>query len=54
VTRNDGTTVNHFNDRNKASYIFEKIPPGNNAITWPGGFGFDVILMEERSEPKWT
>lgn len=54
VTKNDGTTVNHFNDRNKDSYIFEKIPSGRNAVTWDGNYGFDVILMEERSEPKWT
>ena len=53
VTKNDGTIVNCFNSRNKNSYIFEKIPSGNNAVTWSGEYGFDVILMEERSEPKW-
>lgn len=53
VTKNDGTTVNCFNNRNKRSYAFEKIPAGKNAVTWNGDFGFDVILMEERSEPKW-
>ncbi len=53
VTKNDGTIVNHFNDRNKNSYVFQKIPSGKNAVTWTGDFGFDVILMEERSEPKW-
>lgn len=54
VTKNDGSTVNCFNGRNKDSYIFEKIPSGQNAVTWSGDFGFDIILMEERSEPKWT
>lgn len=53
VTANDGTMINQFNNRNKLSYIFEKIPTGKSAITWSGGFGFDIILMEERSEPKW-
>lgn len=53
VTRNDGSVINHFNDRNKNSYVFEKIPAGQNPVTWNGDFGFDVILMEERSEPKW-
>lgn len=53
ITKSNGSTVNCFNSRNKASYIFEKIPPGENAVTWSGDFGFDVILMEERSEPKW-
>lgn len=54
LTKADGTVVNHFNDRNRESYIFETIPPGNNAVTWDNTFGFDVILLEERSEPKWT
>ena len=54
VTKNDGTIVNKFNDRNKASYVFEKIPSGSNNVTWDGSFGFGIILMEERSEPKWT
>lgn len=54
VTKNDGTIVNCFNGRNKDSYIFEKIQPGQNSVTWAGDFGFDMILMEERSEPKWT
>lgn len=53
LTKSDGTTENHFNDRNRASYIFEKIPSGNNAVTWDNTFGFDVVLLEERSEPKW-
>lgn len=54
VTANDGTEVNHFNDRNKDSYIFECIPSGTSAVAWNGTFGFDIILLEERSEPKWT
>jgi hypothetical protein len=54
LTKNDGTTINQFNNRNKTSYIFEKIPSGDSVVIWTGDFGFDVILMEERSEPKWT
>lgn len=54
LTRSDGTEVNEFNQRNRASYIFGKIPSGNNAVTWDGDFGFDIVLLEERSEPKWT
>ena len=54
LTANDGTVTNVFNLRNRESYIFEKIPPGQNAVTWEGGFGLDIILLEERSEPKWT
>lgn len=54
LTRQDGTEINQFNLRNRDSYIFEKIPSGNNVVTWSSDFGFDVILFEERSEPKWT
>ena len=54
LTANDGTTTNVFNLRNRDSYIFEKIPPGNNSVLIDGGFGVDIILTEERSEPKWT
>ena len=54
ITHNDGSTTNVFNLRNRSSYVFEKIPAGRNAVTWEGTFGVDIILMEERSEPKWT
>lgn len=54
ITHNDGSTTNVFNLRNRDSYVFEKIPAGNNAVTWEGEYGVDIVLMEERSEPKWT
>ena len=54
LTARDGTTSNRFNNRNRASYVFEKIPSGQNFVSWNGEFGFDIILLEERSEPKWT
>lgn len=53
-TANDGTVTNVFNSRNRNSYIFEKIPTGNNTVFWQGDFGIDITLLEERSEPKWT
>lgn len=53
LTQLDGTNVNCFNERDRDSYIFKEIPTGNNVVTWTGNFGFDVILLEERSEPKW-
>ena len=49
-----GEITNLFSRRNRESYIFEKIPVGTNNVAWSGDFGFDIILMEERSEPKWT
>lgn len=54
LTKYDGQKENYFHLRNRDSYIFESIPPGENVVTWNGAFGFDVILLEERSEPKWT
>ena len=49
----DGTSTNCFHSRERKSYIFQKIPPGENKVSI-SAFPFDVILLEERSEPKWT
>lgn len=54
TTKEDGTIINNFNDRGKASYIFEKIPPGAIEVASPGDFAFDIVLLDERSEPTWT
>ena len=54
LTALDGTITNVFNQRRRDSYVFEKIKSGSNAVTWSGDFGVDIILLEERSEPKWT
>lgn len=53
-TQYDGTIVNEFANRDKEEYIFEKIPAGSNHVLWDGTFGFDVTIIDERSEPKWT
>lgn len=50
----DGTKTNMFHNRNRDSYIFERIPPGENTLSRNGDFNVDVVLLEERSEPKWT
>lgn len=54
LTAVDGTVTNKFNNRDRDSYIFEKIQAGNNTVLWDGDFGIDITLLEERSEPKWT
>ena len=54
LTHTDGSTTNCFNLRNKESYIFNKIPVGVNEVILNGSFKFDITLLEERSEPKWT
>jgi len=53
-TETDGSVSNMFNKRGRDFYIFEKILSGNNSVTWDGDFGVDIVLLEERSEPKWT
>ena len=53
LTAKDGTTTNLFNKRNRDSYVFKLIPPGQNHVTWEGNHGIDIIILEERSEPKW-
>lgn len=47
-----GQKVNAFDLRNKEESVFEKIPEKTLLISWPGTFGFDLTLYEERSEPR--
>ena len=54
LTATDGTITNVFNLRGRDAYVFEKIRSGSNTVNWVGDFGVDIILLEERSEPKWT
>lgn len=51
--RNSGYIENLFNSRDKVSDVFRKIKTGVNSVNWNGDFDFDIILYEERSEPKW-
>ena len=50
----NGTKVSLFNERDKLSSVFDKIPPGRQRVAAPGTFNFDLILYEERSEPEWS
>ena len=53
--KTDGTKVSLFNDRTKGNTsIFEKIAPGLHSVIWPGTFGFDLTVLEERREPLWS
>lgn len=49
-----GVRTNWFDFRNRENYIFEPIPPGQSIVGWDGTFGFDLTIIEERSEPRWT
>lgn len=48
-----GKTVNYFEYRNLYTSIFQRITPGLNEVLWSGSFGFDLIVFDERSRPKW-
>ena len=54
LTHADGTKENCFHQRNKTSYIFYKIPCGVSNVAISAEFKFDITLLEERGEPKWT
>lgn len=49
-----GNKVNWYDKRNREDYIFQLIPSGQSTVVWNGNFGFDLTVIEERSEPKWT
>ena len=51
----DGWLINCFNERDRDSYVFEKIPTGvNKVMSTAPDLKFTLTLLEERSEPKWT
>ena len=56
----DGTTTDKFSDAVRGSgegggeYVFQPIPPGENAITWDGSFGIDIYWYDEVGEPPWS
>lgn len=54
LTTASGKKINWFDKRGREGYIFEPIPAGQNTVTWAGAFGFDLTVVEKRSEPKWT
>lgn len=49
-----GEETDMYNSRYKLQSVFEKIPPGRHTVTWPGGYGIDITLYDERSEPRWS
>lgn len=50
----DGSVVNAFGQRDlDAGYLWTKVPYGLSHVIWDGSFDFDLLLIEERSEPKW-
>lgn len=54
LTKATGEKENWFDMRDRTSYIFEPIPPGQHLVIKNGTFGVDLTVIEKRSEPKWT
>lgn len=54
LTHRDGTQENCYKLRNTDSYVFKKMPSGVSNVSASGSFKFDIVLLEERGEPKWT
>ncbi len=54
LTKATGAKENWFDARNRNSYIFEPIPPGQHLVVRNGVFDVDLTVIEKRSEPKWT
>lgn len=49
-----GNSENYFNCRNKNQSVFEPIPSGNQLIHWNNEFSFDIVIVQQRSEPEWS
>ena len=54
LTTATGNKVNWFDKRGRDNYIFEPIPAGQSTVSWLGTFGFELTVIEKRSEPRWT
>lgn len=54
LTTTTGAKVNWFDKRGREYYIFEPIPAGQSVVAYTGTFGFDLTVIEKRSEPRWT
>lgn len=49
-----GIAENYFNCRNKEHSVFEPITSGNKQIQWNNEFRFDLMIVQQRSEPEWS
>lgn len=60
LTRADGSTEDAFaagargTGEGGGEYVFEPIPAGRHAVSWPGEFGFTLGWYEEEGEPPWS
>lgn len=54
LTTAEGERRNVFSKRDMNYYLFEKIPTGVLKVLYEPECNFDIVLLEERSEPQWT
>ncbi len=52
--RTDAYAARQRGARGSGSYVFERIAPGYNAVSWDNSFGFEIRAYVERSSPEWT
>lgn len=48
-----GEETNIFHLRDRANYIFTKIPEGTMPVTKPATLSVEIVLYDERGEPDW-
>lgn len=51
---NFGEKTNLFDKRNKNYDVFKQIQSGQNTVGVNSNFKVDIVLIEKRSEPKWS
>jgi hypothetical protein len=49
-----GVKTSVFNSRDKTNDIFKYVPVGASAVVYSGLFSFDIVMVQQRSEPLWT
>lgn len=54
LVTSDGKENNAFTFRNKDYSIFEYLPPGGLEIVADNKFAYEIVLLHQRSLPKWT
>ena len=52
-TTSKGEKINEYAKRSLENYIFQKIPSGMSIVTVTPNCNFDIVVIEERSEPQW-
>lgn len=60
ITDADGGVSNAFGAARRGTgsgggeYIFERLRPGENAVSWDNSFGFALTVYEEEAAPPWS